>query len=166
MVRRRFPAPSGTGCTRQQHCADCGNFGDALEDPSFLAMLAALVIAGIGSSKGKFGFKPDAASHPHPFSLTSVAPLTRQYGRSPHRFFHTFQSHKLMLTMIVVTPVNRFGHGNPINDNCAPSVRRGSVSVPVQYRSHASPAGRIENMRMLNHFLAHIVVTVFITSSM
>ncbi len=59
MVRRSFPAPSGTGCTRQQHCADCGDFGDALEDPSFLAMLAALVNAGIGSSKGKFGFKPD-----------------------------------------------------------------------------------------------------------
>lgn len=39
------------------------NFGDALEDPSFLAMLAALVNSGYWSSKGKFGFKPDAASH-------------------------------------------------------------------------------------------------------
>ncbi len=39
------------------------NFGDALEDPSFLAMLAALVNSGYWFSKGKFGFKPDAASH-------------------------------------------------------------------------------------------------------
>lgn len=35
------------------------NFGDALEDPSFLAMLAALVNSGYWFLKGKFGFKPD-----------------------------------------------------------------------------------------------------------
>ncbi len=142
MVRRSIPRPSGTGCTRQQHCADRGEFWRALEDPSFLAMLAALVNSGYCSSKGKFGFKPDAASHAASLSLTSVAPLTRQYGRSPAPLFHTFQSHKLMLTMIVVTASERFGHGNPINDNCAPSVPPRIVSVPVQYRSHASPAGR------------------------
>ncbi|XNM44905.1 winged helix domain-containing protein [Escherichia coli] len=38
------------------------NFGDALEDPSFLAMLAALVNSGYWFFEGKFGFKPDVAA--------------------------------------------------------------------------------------------------------
>ena len=40
-------APSGAGRLSHPYGADCADhFGDALEDPSFLAMLAALVNSG------------------------------------------------------------------------------------------------------------------------
>ncbi len=66
-----------------------------------------------------------------------------------------------MLTMIVVTASEQVRAGNPINDNCAPSVPPRIGFSSVQYRSHASPAGRYREYADANHFLAHIVVTVF-----
>jgi ribosomal protein L16 Arg81 hydroxylase len=49
-VRQRreagLSAPSGAGRHCQPSGADADTFGDALEDPSFLAMLAALVNSG------------------------------------------------------------------------------------------------------------------------
>ena len=64
------------------------NFGDALEDPSFLAMLAALVNSGLLVLR-RVSLDLSRMRHhmPHPFSLTSVAPSTRQYGRSPAPLF-------------------------------------------------------------------------------